>query len=241
MTSVATVVPPLTARLLLSGTAVDTTAALARAMERHGVARSALRGVRWLSASSLGVVERELAGVLEGLLDLDLGEVLVAGWRKHAALIAAGERTAAAPASKEVVELATHRVTWTCRPSVDLVLDGAKLATLEFVLTIEFVLVGVSAVVWQGHLVAVQGGDCSVTGDLELGGADLCHREQRVDIAWLAPLRPAVPLVGNGTTAPHQADSAPPSGPLRRRSGIEEFSGDARQHGGGVAGSRRDQ
>jgi hypothetical protein len=195
VTTDATVSPVLSPRLLLAGQPVDAADRLAAELQRHGVARTAFGQARQLSSAASGLVDREIAAVLAGLLELDLGDVLLTAWRGHRALVAAGRRTAAEPAGREVVDLASHRVRWASRPSVDLVLDGVRLATLEFALEVEFVLVGVAAVVWRGHLVAVQGGDCTVTGQLSFADVPLLRGSWRVDVAWLVRLDPAVPLV----------------------------------------------
>jgi hypothetical protein len=195
VSSAATASPMLSPRLLLVGESVDAVGRLTDELQRHGVARTAFGQARQLSSAASGLVDREIGAVLAGLLELDLGDVLLAGWRGHQALVAAGQRTAADPAGREVVDLASHRVRWVSRPSVDVVLDGVRLATLEFALEVEFVLVGVAAVVWRGHLVAAQGGDCTVTGLLSFADVPLVRGSWRVGVAWLVRLDPAVPLV----------------------------------------------
>jgi hypothetical protein len=190
-----TVSAVLSPRLLLAGEPVEAADRLAGELQRNGVARTAFGQTRRLSSAAAGLVDREIGAVLSGLLELDLGDVLLAGWRGHRALVAAGQRTAADPAGREVVDLASHRVRWASRPAVDLVLDGVRLATLEFALDVEFVLVGVAAVVWRGYLVAAQGGDCTVTGQLSFADVPLLRNSWRVDVAWLVRLDPAVPLV----------------------------------------------
>jgi hypothetical protein len=195
VSSTATVSPVLSPRLLLVGEPVDAADRLAGELQRHGVARTAVGQARRLSAGAAGLVDREIGVVLSGLLELDLGDVLLAGWRGHRALVAAGQRTVASPAGREVVDLASHRVRWGSRPSVDLVLDGVRLATLEFALDVEFVLVGVAAVVWRGHLIAARGGDCTITGSLSFADVTLAQNSRRVDVAWLVHLDPTVPLV----------------------------------------------
>src|SRR5262245_16595184 len=54
---------------------------------------------------------REATTAAAGLLDFDLIDVLVAGWRKHHDLTAAARRTMAAPGSVELVDLAAYRIT----------------------------------------------------------------------------------------------------------------------------------
>ncbi|MGH3974629.1 MAG: hypothetical protein ACRDS9_15065, partial [Pseudonocardiaceae bacterium] len=121
----------LSARVFLLGhdAGADTAEVLARSLRECGVAGSAIQGLRGLSASALQAVHREVATVTDGLLNLDLGDVLLSGWRKYTDLTKAAERTLASPGSEEVVVLATHRVVSTHHPSVDLIVDGAKVYT----------------------------------------------------------------------------------------------------------------
>ena len=74
----------------------------------------------------------------EGLIDLDLGGMVTAGWRKEGELAAAAERTAADPDSAEVVELASQRITSKHRPYVDLLINDVHMATVGFELDIEW-------------------------------------------------------------------------------------------------------
>ena len=200
----ANVAQPLTARMFLFGGAPSADAArgLARSLRQHGVARSALGGLRRLSGSALQAVDCEVASVAAGLLDVGLGEALVSAWRKHTALTQAAERTLAVGGSEEVVVLATHRVSWTYRPHVDLLLDGRKLKTFDFDLTVTFELHGVVAVVGRGDLVALRAGDCLITATLELEGQALARKQERMDVAFVVPLDPPVALLGEAAS-PH--------------------------------------
>jgi hypothetical protein len=201
--SEATITTPLTARDFLYGTEAraDTANSLGQTLSRHGVARSALRGVRNLSTSALHAVDGEIGTVAQGLIDLDLGDVLVAGWRKYSALTNAAERTLAMPGSEEVVVLATHRVTSTHRPSVDLLVDGAKVNTFDFELKIVFDVVGLVAVVTSGDLVALRGGSCVITATLAIEGAQLGQRQAQGDLALMVQLHPPVPLLDTAAAA----------------------------------------
>lgn len=189
--------PPLTARLFLFGedSGADSAQVLARAVHEHGVAGASLRGVRRLSGSALETVDQEIGAVADGMLDLDLGDLLVAGWKKYASLTDAARRTHAAPGSEEVVVLATHQLTCSLQPHVDLLLDGVRLNSFEFDLTLVFEVIGLVAVVRSGDLVALRGGECRVTGTLDLEGAKLAERRGRFSTGLLVPLRQPIPLV----------------------------------------------
>lgn len=182
----------MTARVFLFGDEplADTVDALSRELERHGAAWSALHGVRRLSAGLTGAVDREVAVVADGLLDLDLGDALIGGWRRYAALTDAARRTAAAPGSHEVVRLATHRVASTYRPRVDLLVDGVTVHDFVFELSVVFDVTGLAAVVRDGQLCTLLGGECLVSATLELQGARLAERQQRIEPSVLVRLDP---------------------------------------------------
>lgn len=189
---------PLTARMFLLGESQgeDTPERIARSLNERGITGSAVEGVRRLSASARQAVKDEIATVADGLLDFDLGSVLVSGWRKYTELTRAAERTLAVPGSEEVVILAAHKVSSTHHPSVELLVDGVKVDTFVFELTVEFALTGVVAVVRQGELVALRGGECVVTATFTCEGVPLVPQQKKsIDLAFVVPLRPTIPLV----------------------------------------------
>ena len=91
-------------------------------------------------------------------LDLDLGDLVVADWRKQGQLAAAAERTAANPGTSEVVELATHRVSSAHHPSVELLVNDVQVATVTLDVTIEFVVKALVVTVRDGHVVSLHTG-----------------------------------------------------------------------------------
>lgn len=197
-----TIPAPLTMRTFLfdDGTVGDTAEAIGRTLNDHGVARAALAGTRHLSSAAVQSVDHEVGNVVDGLLGIDLGDILVSCWSKHRALVDAAKRTLAAPGSEEVVALARHDATATYRPTVDLLVDGIKVMTLRVTLAIAFDVTGVAAVVREGQLVALKSGDCLATATLTLEGERLAQRQRRVDPALLVNLHPGVTLVDETTT-----------------------------------------
>lgn len=177
---------------------------LRRSLGERGVGRATVQRVRHLSHSGLDAVDDEIGRVAEGLMEIDLGDALVAGWRKHSSLTESARRTLATPGSEEVVVLATHKVTSTYRPSVDLLVDGVRLNSFEFELTVEFDVKGLSAVVRGGALVALRGGECLVAARVSLEGARLAERERYLEVGLLVPLDRPVPLVDKAALIPGQ-------------------------------------
>jgi hypothetical protein len=140
-------------------------------------------------------IERELAGALAGLLDLDVGDMLVAGWRHHRALVAAAHATAADPNAVEVVQLATHRITAQHHPYVDIVVNGAKVVTVHFDLGLTFDVDSFLGTVRYGRLASIQSGRCTTTVGLGCEGHDLVTRQFVFDAPVTVRLGEGVPLV----------------------------------------------
>lgn len=182
-----------------NGSGTDTADAIGRAIDEHGVAKASFRGIRKLTGSALETVDKEIGTVTDGMLDMDLGDILVSGWRKYTTLIQSARRTLAAPASQEIVVLARHRITCTYHPRIDVFIDGVRLNSFAFELTIVFEVAGLSAAVRSGDLVALQGGECDVIGTLSLEGAKLAERQRKLDLGLLIRLHHPIPLVEKAT------------------------------------------
>jgi hypothetical protein len=160
--------------------------------------RGATTGLSAVSPAGRQQVERELAAAGGGLLGLDLREVLVAAWRRHRALYAAAKSTKDSPAT-EVVQLATHRITTTHRPSVDVAVNGVRLATVHFELSLVIEVDGLSATVRGGRLVGLGGGRCVVTAALGCAGQDLLSRQAVLDPSITVPLGDGIALMGESS------------------------------------------
>ena len=157
----------------------------------------------------------QVAVVAHGLLDLDLGDLAIAGWRKQRQLAAAAERTAANPGSSEVVELATHRVSSPHHPFVELLVNDAHVATVTFDLDIEFVIKALVVTVRDGHVVSLHTGACDVAATLAAEGIQLANRRPISSCRWSSAGRCCSGSGGGPTPLPYGAKS--PRQPYRRR------------------------
>jgi hypothetical protein len=121
--------------------------------------------------------------------------VLGRGWCEHRDIVAAARRTLAAPLSTELVSMATHQVTLEQRPSVRVLVDGQKVATLELGLSIVFdinaLLLGISG----GRLITVHSGRCEITGTLAVQGTDLLVRRAHLELPGVVSLRRGIRLL----------------------------------------------
>lgn len=187
--------PETACALLFGTTSDDTVEALVQALAEQHVVGSLAGALTRLSRAGRHAATSQLATVAHGLLDLDLGGLVVRGWRKYADLIAAARRTVATPDSTEVVNLAVHSISATHRPSIEVLLDDVHVATVHFELRIDFVVKGLVGTVRQGRLVALHGGDCDVRATLAAEGRELANGEAHLELPVLVRLGDGIPLL----------------------------------------------
>jgi hypothetical protein len=172
-----------------------------------GAWRRVLDGLTVLSPGGRQRAEQELGSTLARLIDIELGPLLVAGWRRHTALRVAADRTLAADHDgTELVQLAAHRIVTGHRPHLELSVNGAVLATVHFDLEVSFDIDALVATVRRGRLTELQSGRCLVGVRLAAEGHDLAHKQATLDMAALVPL-------GDGLALVHDLSPAPPVAP----------------------------
>ena len=173
---------PFTVSAFLFGEDQDTEQALAQALHEHGVLGSMGTALELASEAGREAAADQVAVVAHGLLDLDLGDLVIAGWRKQGQLAAAAERTAANPGTSEVVELATHRISSAHHPFVELLVNDAHVATVTFDLEVEFVVKALVVTVRDGHVVSLHTGACDVVATLAAKGIQLASRKAHFEL-----------------------------------------------------------
>jgi hypothetical protein len=207
----------------------DTGRALAQALDQHGVLGSLDTALGLVAQTTREAAGDQVAAVADGVLALDLGDLVIAGWRKQGQLAAAGERTAANPGTSELVELATHRVSSVHHPYVELLVNDVRVTTVNFELDLQFEVKALVATVRDGHLVSLHSGDCDLAATLTAEGVRLASRRKQfslpVVVRW--PLR--LHLGGGADPLPYGAKPPPASpppapSPSRRRRGLRIHS-----------------
>jgi hypothetical protein len=172
-------------------------------------------GAAHLTRDVHDALRNEICTTTDDLLNLDLVDVLVTGWRKHAALTAAARRTAAAPGSSEVVDLATHHISMTQRPYIDLVCDGVRVGRVQLELRLDVTVAGLVAVVRAGRLAAAQAGHCTVTATLLIENEQVAARSAHLDLPQAVRLGAGIPLL------PDREPAAPRQGGGGRDQGYQ--------------------
>jgi hypothetical protein len=198
---------PRTALDLLFGPGNDAPAALARQIVSAGADGNLGRALESLPRATREAAVREATATAAGLLDVDLIGVLVAGWRKHHDLIGAARRTVAAPGSTELVDMAAHQVTMSQHPSVTVLVDGVRVATLQFGLSLEFLVNAMVAGVGAGRLVALHSGRCDITATLAVQGTNVLTKQAHFKLPGVVPLSPGIRLL-SARHYPGPAESA---------------------------------
>ena len=137
-----------TALDLLFGPDADAAETLAGEILSPGGDQNLGRALAHLSETTRKAAVQEAATTVAALLKVDLIGVLVRGWREHRDIVSAARRTLAAPGSTELVSMSTHEVTVDQQPSVSVLVDGQRAATLDLGLSIVFdvnaLLLGIS-------------------------------------------------------------------------------------------------
>ncbi len=200
---------PVTARVFLFGSGNDAVANLADVLTSGEVGGTVGGALQALGQETRASAIRELSRAGAALFDFDLTDLLAAGWCKHSVLRQAARRTIAAPGSEELVDLATHRISVTHHPYVDLVIDDVRITTVDFDLQLDFDVKALSAVVRFGKLVAIAGGRCDVTGRLAIERVNALTRTGQFDLRLLVHLGRPIPLLPAGQETP-----TTPSGPV---------------------------
>jgi hypothetical protein len=205
-----------TALALLFGQEADSQEAIADRIESADP-ENLDRALEGLPKATREAAVREVAAATAGLLNVNLIDMLVAGWRKHHDLTSAARRTLAAPGSTELVQLATHQVTEAQQPYVSVLVDGHRVATLNLDLSVVFDISALLAGIRAGRLVALHSGHCDITATLALEGTDIVTRRAHLDLPGAISLGQGIRLLPAqdylpGAGPPGTADGERPEG-----------------------------
>jgi len=130
----------------------------------------------------------ELTNVIASALDLNLTDVLVLGWRKYEALAEAARRSLENPGEEQIVTLAEHRIRSIHQPSVEIVVDSAKVAEIHLKIELAIELEAVCGVVSIGRLIALRSGRATIKAALWCEGVRVKWSTQELDLHLQAGL-----------------------------------------------------
>jgi hypothetical protein len=141
-----------------------------------------------------GLTLSQVGRAAAGFLGLDVGGVLLAGWRNCNELIDAGRRTRDCDTAV-AVDLAGKDVVLRQHPWVEVTWQRQRIAEVHFEVTVEVRVVAVEAVVRCGSLVELTSGQVIVGASLSSRGETLGPREAKLDPLLVIDLGKGIRLV----------------------------------------------
>lgn len=186
---------PHTALALLFGPDQETPAAVAERLRSADIGTDLRGALDSLPPLTRAAAVDQVTTAAAGLLDINLADLVAAGWQKHADLTAAARRTLAAPGSTDLVDLASHRISTAQEPYVTVLVDGHRVATIRFGLSLAFEISALLAEIKAGKLVALHSGRCVVTGTLAIQDINVVTRQARIDLPGVIALRGGIRLL----------------------------------------------
>ena len=216
MTSVAAQTGLTVRTFLLGGGSADNTAKIRQLLSEHQVVSRCGGNLTKLTQQGRDAAEEQLASVTAGLLDLDLGDLLIYGWRTRERLVRAARQTRQIPGRREVVQLGSHRITSAYNPTVELLIDGVKVHTFRFQLTVIFDIEVAALIIRDGMLTALKAGDgavtCTLTLEMPGGDVELVNQQRKINLHLIINIGRGIPLLpadaGDGA---RPAPGTPPS------------------------------
>ena len=201
---------------LLGGGSADNTAKIRQLLSEHQVVSRAGGNLTKLTQQGRDAAEEQLASVTAGLLDLDLGDLLIYGWRTRERLVRAARQTRQIPGRHEVVQLGSHRITSAHNPTIDLLIDGVKVHTFRFQLTVVFDIEVAALIVRDGLLTALKAGDgavaCTLTLEMPGGDVELINQQRKINLHLIINIGHGIPLLpADAGVGAGPAPGTPPS------------------------------
>src|SRR5215469_10410436 len=173
------------------------------------------RALQDLPPTARAMAIKEVNATAADLLDINLIDLLIAGWRTYVELTSAARRTLAQPGSKEQLSLVTHRVTAEQQPAVKVVVNGTTVTTVQLRFTVDFDVSALLTEISEGRLVAIHTGHCDITATLAIDGIEVPPGHMRLELPGAISVTPGIRLLpaedyAQGAGHPAAAPTKPP-------------------------------
>jgi hypothetical protein len=166
------------------------------------------RALESLPPPARAIAVQEVRAAVAGLLNINLVDLLLEGWRQYRDLTSAAQRTLASPGSSEVVRLATHRVTAEQQPQVSVLVNGHQAATIRFRVSMVLDISALLATIKAGLLVTVHAGRCDISVTLAIDGIDVAAKQARLELPGAIECTPGIRLLAAASYAA-EAEGSP--------------------------------
>lgn len=161
------------------------------------------RPLRTLGAVARRALLEETEAKLRMVLSDSLVDVMVGGWRAHAAIAQAVRKSRSQPDVDQVVPLRNHTITAHRQHNLDIEVDSVAVMTLCAELDMAVQLYDAVTIVRDGHLIAVRSGKAKADGTVTVDGVEVAKRTLTFPLtAELVVHSPYDPHATPGSTRP---------------------------------------
>lgn len=134
-------------------------------------------GTGTFAALGLRMMAGSLAGHVEKLLEISIGDVLAGAWNTSGTLRTHLEKSANAPGKEFFLQLAEHKITSEHHPYISVMKDGVEVRQVPFEVDLELVLQGAVLRLMDGAIQEVQVGRVKGKGSVKCWGATVVAKE----------------------------------------------------------------
>jgi hypothetical protein len=147
-----------------------------------------------LTGPARAALAAELTAATGGLLEEELGAILLSGLMTYPGLIDAARETVADEDLTHLVTLDDHLVRVVHEPHIDVHADRRRVYELALTLTVEFTVEGLAATVRAGRLAHVRIGRCTADVTLAWPDGPLLRRSDLVQAPLVIRLGHGIPI-----------------------------------------------
>jgi hypothetical protein len=177
-----------------TGSFVFADTGVASALEASGAADVVRRQLASFTQATRNEAVKEVERITAEVTNLNLVDIIVGAVSTYEELRDAGRRTIGTPDSAEFVELVGHQVTLQNQPSIQLIVNGKQVATVNLLLSVVIDIQALTAVVRHGRLIALQIGRCDVGAFVGIEGTTVVRRQAQLQLPGSIPLGTGIPL-----------------------------------------------
>jgi len=116
---------------------------------------------------------------MKELLDIDLVEIFMQGWKKYDAVVEVLARSKKNPLKKYFVALSKHTLRSRHRPGLQVEIEGIPVQRIDFDVDLKLELEGFVLEIKNGEIVALDSGDCRADGKVNCEGVTLYERHSQ--------------------------------------------------------------
>jgi hypothetical protein len=115
----------------------------------------------WMATTHWPQLTSQIADHLLGFLEENVATIFLGAWSKYAELRKAARETLDDTKSTVDVALADHDFVWSIRPEIDVLLNGAKVASIPFTVELACAVTALELSLCKGAINRVNSGKCN--------------------------------------------------------------------------------